>query len=241
MIEYNVYCDETCHLEHDNHKYMIIGAVYCPKDKVRDINNRLYEIKTNGKLSKFQELKWTKVSNSNRDVVKNIIYKFFDDDDLHFRAIIINKDKLDFKKYNNQDFKSFYYVAYYEMLKVIFEPSSYYNIYLDIKDTNSQQRINILQQCLNNYINKTYCKNLIKKVQHVKSHEVQIMQITDLLIGAIAYDYQYNKKNKTKEEIINIIKNSSGYDFKQTTLLREQKFNLLLFNEGKQYDFKNLQ
>ena len=31
MVEYNVYCDESCHLEHDNSNVMVIGAVYCPK------------------------------------------------------------------------------------------------------------------------------------------------------------------------------------------------------------------
>ena len=27
---YNVYCDETCHLEHDGINDMVIGAVWCP-------------------------------------------------------------------------------------------------------------------------------------------------------------------------------------------------------------------
>ena len=31
-MEYTVYCDETCHLEHDNIKPMALGAVWCPKE-----------------------------------------------------------------------------------------------------------------------------------------------------------------------------------------------------------------
>jgi len=27
---YNIYCDESCHLEHDGIPTMVIGAVWCP-------------------------------------------------------------------------------------------------------------------------------------------------------------------------------------------------------------------
>lgn len=243
-MEYNVYCDESCHVEHDKHKFMVIGAVYCPKDQTLQINERLKQIKKDGKFSVLQEIKWSKVSSSNFGVVKDMVYKFFDDDDMFFRAIIIDKSKLDFEKHSSQNFKSFYYVAYYEMLKVIFAPTCSYNIYLDIKDTNSQTRIDTLKECLDIYINKTFRKKLIKKVQHIRSHEVQIMQLTDLLIGAIAYEYNQNKKNvDSKKRIIDIIQKASGYDFTQTTLLREEKFNLLVweFTKEKNSGFKYLQ
>ena len=30
---YNVYCDEFCHLENDNQKVMVLGAVWSPRKK----------------------------------------------------------------------------------------------------------------------------------------------------------------------------------------------------------------
>ncbi len=27
---FNIYCDESCHLEHDREKVMVLGAVWCP-------------------------------------------------------------------------------------------------------------------------------------------------------------------------------------------------------------------
>ena len=30
---FNVYCDESCHLENDHQKAMVLGAVWCPLDK----------------------------------------------------------------------------------------------------------------------------------------------------------------------------------------------------------------
>ncbi len=41
----NVYCDESCHLEHDRQKAMVLGAIWCPLDKSREIAVRLREIK----------------------------------------------------------------------------------------------------------------------------------------------------------------------------------------------------
>lgn len=36
-MKYNVYCDESCHLEHDNSSVMILGAMYCPEDIKTDM------------------------------------------------------------------------------------------------------------------------------------------------------------------------------------------------------------
>ena len=33
MTEYNLYCDESCHLEHDDSDVMVLGALIIPKDK----------------------------------------------------------------------------------------------------------------------------------------------------------------------------------------------------------------
>lgn len=238
MEEYNVYCDETCHLENDNNNIMVIGCVYCKKNQTKDINDRLKRIKETFRRSARQELKWTKLSKSNLKLAEFMIRDFFDDEDLHFRAIIIDKTKLDFEKHAHLNFKTFYYVAYYEMLKSIVSPNAKYNIYLDIKDTNSQERIVALKNYLDYYMNKQFNKKLISTVQHVRSHEIQILQITDILIGAISYSLRNLSGMNAKTEIVNLIKKLSGYDFTKTTLLREEKFNLLVFTtEGSAYEF----
>ena len=56
-MEYNVYCDESCHLENDNTNVMAIGAVYCPKDKIKEVSNRIREIKIANGIPKYRELK----------------------------------------------------------------------------------------------------------------------------------------------------------------------------------------
>ena len=60
-MEYNVYCDESCHLKSNISNYMLIGAIYCPKSKVKKINDYIKHLKENYNISNNIELKWNKV------------------------------------------------------------------------------------------------------------------------------------------------------------------------------------
>lgn len=37
MTEYNIYCDENCHLEHDRQPIMVIGCIWCPEEADRQV------------------------------------------------------------------------------------------------------------------------------------------------------------------------------------------------------------
>lgn len=36
-----IFCDESCHLEHDNSNYMVLGAISCPENKKEEIYNEI--------------------------------------------------------------------------------------------------------------------------------------------------------------------------------------------------------
>ena len=181
---YNVYCDESCHLENDNINEMVLGAVWCPQNKLHEINQRIREIKLRNGIPNSTELKWTKLSPAKVDAYKDIINYFFDDDALHFRGVIIpNKSKLNHEKFN-QTHDEWYYKMYFDMLKVIFSPNDHYEVYIDIKDTNSYQRSQKLREVCSNSM-YDFSQHIIQRLQPIRSDEVQIMQLVDLLIGAI--------------------------------------------------------
>ena len=62
------------------------------------------------------------------------------------------------------------------------------------------------------------------------------MQIVDVIIGAICYENRRFPndfiKSNAKQEVIDLIKERSGYTLRKTTLLREEKINLLLWEAG---------
>ncbi|WP_027640095.1 DUF3800 domain-containing protein [Clostridium cadaveris] len=224
----NIYCDESCHLEHDKKKSMVLGGIWCPLNKRKEIINEIYNIKEMHGIKKYAEIKWTKVSNSNINYFKDIIRFFFNCQDLHFRGVVIkDKSKLDHKKYK-QTHDDWYYKMYFEMLKTIIDPRENYNIYLDIKDTRSSDKVVKLKDVLANTI-LDYNYNSIRKIQNVRSEECVLLQIADLIIGAIGYYHRDIKTSESKLEIIELIKNLSGYSLEKTTLYRESKLNLLIW------------
>lgn len=230
---YNVYCDETCHLEHDGINDMVIGAVWCPQDKLREINQRIQKIKIRNGISPSAEMKWTKISPAKVQAYKDIIDYFFDDDALHFRAIIIpEKSKLNHAAFH-QTHDEWYYKMYFDMLKVILSPEDQYEIYIDIKDTHSYQKAQKLKEVCSNSM-YDFSQNVIRRLQPVRSEEIQIMQLVDILIGAIGYENRKFPegfvKSQAKSDVIDLIKKRSNYSLSRTTLLREEKCNLFVWD-----------
>ncbi|MCL4481865.1 MAG: DUF3800 domain-containing protein, partial [Bacteroidetes bacterium] len=86
------------------------------------------------------EIKWNKVSKAKTDFYIELINYFFDDDDIHFRALVVPDKKALNHEAFNQDHDTFYYKMYFDLLKVILSPDCAYNIYIDIKDTRSQEK-----------------------------------------------------------------------------------------------------
>lgn len=230
---YNVYCDETCHLEHDGINDMVIGAVWCPQDKLRGINQRIRTIKLRNGISPSAELKWTKISPAKVQVYKDIIDYFFNDDDIHFRAIIIpDKSKLNHQAFH-QTHDEWYYKMYFDMLKVILSPTEQYEIYIDIKDTHSYQKAQKLKEVCSNSM-YDFSQNIIRRLQPIRSDEIQIMQLVDIFIGAIGYENRIFEdgfvKSQAKLEVIDLIKRRSNYSLTRSTLLREDKCNLFVWD-----------
>lgn len=224
--DYNIYCDESCHLEHDHEKAMVLGAVWCPREIVRNISLDIKRIKANHKISPSFEIKWTKVSNSKYDFYNELIKYFFENQDLHFRALIVpDKGKLNHDMFPGQDHEVFYYKMYFQMLHPIFLPDATYHIYLDIKDTQGITKQKKLHDILCSK-QKDFQRDIIKKVQQISSHESSILQLTDLLIGAVAYVNRECSGNAGKEHLIKYIKTQTQYDLMHSTFIREGKFNL---------------
>jgi len=226
---FNIYCDESCHLENDHQKVMVIGAVWCPLEKCRDASRRIREIKARHRLGPDFEIKWGKVSPAKSDFYHNILDYFFDDDDLHFRAILVpDKAKLDHAAHG-QDHDTWYYKMYFDMLKILLHPDRRYRIFIDIKDTCGVHKVHKLHGVLCNNM-YDFQRRIIERVQTVRSHEVSLLQLSDLLIGIVAYTNRGLHGSPAKLSLCARAKVRTGYSLTRTTLLREDKFNLLRWN-----------
>ncbi len=221
----NIYCDESCHLENDGQTAMVLGAVWCPLEKSREIAERLREIKTKHGLAPDFELKWTKISPAQKQLYLDILDYFFDDDHLHFRALIIpDKGRLKHGAFG-QTHDVWYYKMYFDLLKVLLSPEHHYRIYLDIKDTWGAGKISHLRDVLSNNM-YDFQRRIIERIQLVRSHEVEQVQLADLLIGAVSYVNRDLHTSSAKLAFVQRMRERSGYSLSRTTLLREEKVNV---------------
>lgn len=222
---FNIYCDESCHLEHDGQPVMVLGAVWCPLEKTREIADRMRQIRQSHNLDPALELKWGKVSPAQLAFYANVLDYFLNEPDLHFRALVVpDKSKLRHEDFQ-QDHDTWYYKMYYEMLKVIIEPDNRYRIYLDLKDTHGGRKVAILLSVLRNRIRDAEGR-IVERVQQVRSHEVQQVQMADFLTGLICYANRCLDTSPAKVQLVQHMRKRLGRMLTGTTAPSEQKVNL---------------
>lgn len=220
MSTFNIYCDESCHLENDHQPSMVLGAIWSNSIEARNLSKKIRALKIKHGLSPLFEIKWTKVSPAKIDFYLELIQFFFDEENLHFRALIIpDKTKLCHELFN-QDHDTWYYKMYFELLKPMLSPCDHYRIYIDRKDTCSSLKIRKLHEVLSNN------RLIIEKIQNVHSHEIEQMQIADLLIGCVLAANRPRRVMTAKKQLVDKVRELSGYCLTKTTVLKEEKVNL---------------
>ena len=112
------------------------------------------------------------------------------------------------------------------MLKYIINRNNSYNIYPDIKDTNSYYYHQVMLNYLKIKILDTN-NEIIKKVQPIKSYEAPILQINDILIGALSYSYRKLSDNDAKLNIIKKIDSLYPDNLDETSY--SEKFNIFMW------------
>lgn len=226
---FNIYCDESSYMLHDQSNVMTLGALWCLNQRSREINLEIRDLKARFGLSPDFEIKWTKVSFGRLDFYSALVDYFFDNPGLFLRVLVVpDKSQLRHADFA-QNHDDWYYKMYFEMLKIIFDPEASYNIYLDIKDTKSANKISKLHEVLCNNI-YDFSREIIQKIQTIRSEEVNILQLADFFIGAVNYANRGLKTSSAKLEIIKQIRNHSHYQLTNSTLIREQKMNIFVWH-----------
>lgn len=243
---FNLYCDESCHLEHDRIPVMTLGCVWCPTERAAVFAKRLREIKgahglvrpeeyQGGNLGQAFEVKWSKVSAGKAAFYENWIDAFFDEPELHFRGIVIpDKTKLEHDQFG-QDHDQWYYKMMYLLVDRVINPKCAYRVFLDIKDTRSEERRAKLEEVLRNSA-RDAAGQVIERVQQIRSHESELLQLADLLLGAVGYqnrrtvgDLKDRPFNAGKMEVVRRIQRRSNQSLTATTWQGKTKLNLLVW------------
>lgn len=228
-----IYCDESCHLEYDKAKAMLLGAITCPAEEKKRICAEIRAIKKRHGLSSWSEIKWTGVSPAKEAFYIDLINFFANERSLSFRAVVIkDKANLNHAKYNNGSHDLWYYKAYYYLLDAIICYNHEYTIYVDIKDTRGGPRVAKLRDVLCNNI-YDFKREVIKGIFQIRSHESEILQLTDLIMGAIGYyhneHYQSPTSSPAKNAVVNALMEYYGHAISNGTSRGAIKMDVFLW------------
>jgi hypothetical protein len=114
---------------------------------------------------------------------------------------------------------------YFDMLKVLFSPKGKYRVYIDIKDSRGGRKVRKLHEVLCNNM-YDFSREIIERVQIIRSEESQVIQLADLLVGVLSYANRGLAGSDAKQALVEKVKARTGYSLTKTTLYREEKFNL---------------
>ena len=216
---FNLYCDESTHLQHDGMPYMMIAYISSPYNEIKQHKEYFKFLRIKHKFK--GETKWSSVSAGQYLYYADLIDYFFSTD-LCFRSIIVDKSQIN-ESQSGFSYDDFYFKMYYQLIHHKISLAYHYNIYLDIKDTKSHKKLATLKEILK-------LNTSIKSFQFIRSHESSFMQLTDLIMGAINYKLRGYNKVIAKNRIIEKIEQHSKVPITQSTPKNADKFNLFFID-----------
>jgi len=104
---------------------------------------------------------------------------------------------------------------------------------LDIKDTRGGRKVRELEQYLKHGV-RDFEGEVILGIQQAHSRELAVMQLADLLIGALSYLHRQLAGSPAKLMLIERIKQRSGLTLKWSTAPGRKKYDLFVWeaNQG---------
>ncbi|MEK7502160.1 MAG: DUF3800 domain-containing protein [Patescibacteria group bacterium] len=188
-----VFFDETGSINDKANRFFCLGMVKCLQPFYLDSEIR----KIREKNQFYDEIKWNTLSNAKLKVIHEIIEIVFNTPGIYFSSIVINKDEINFEK----DFENNPYRAYQEfteiLLKQSIEDNEILTVLADFVTTPKDVKFEVN---VKHNINKTLDRLAIGGIHRVDSKGVNIIQITDLLIGSVVYCYKRDLKLVTGDK-----------------------------------------
>ena len=207
------YCDESCHLPADREPNMLLGLLACPAEQVATAHASLRAIATSGGFEPHFEAKWTKLSPARLPHYLALLDWFFapEQESLAFRALVLPDKTRLYAALPETARDHLYDRLYYQLLRSAVELENRHRIFLDTKDTRGGQKIAKLRDLLQiDAGDSLQTAKAIQDIQLVRSHEIGLLQLTDLFLGAIAYARRGSQTSPAKLAFVRVLEEKIG-------------------------------
>lgn len=200
------FLDETGLIFDKKDKYFALGLVKCSYPE--KIYNKIRKIRQRSNYN--EEVKWAQLNSKIRFNIAMDIFKcFLNEVDVKFNCIILNKDELDFAKEYNNDLCKVYRSFTISLLKLVVGKIPQEVLIVLADDYFTPERLEI-ENTIKKFTNNHYQKFVVAGVCQINSKSSDLLQLTDLILGAIVYDLKKTEKiiigkNKYKRKFLNFV------------------------------------
>ena len=231
IMKYEIYCDESCWealYDKDSHQYASIGGIWIPAEKRQEVKKLIGGLKA--KYNLYGEMKWNHICPKSVEMYKELINLFFDLDQLRFRAICIKAAEVNHERFNAGNGELGFYKFYFQLIHHWMLMGNSYQVFVDYKTNGYQHRVQELGSILNNA-----CTAELSQIQALPSEESVLIQLADVLTGAVASAFNSPKLvSESKQSIRSLIESRLGHGI-MATPAGEAKFNVFNINLRKDW------
>lgn len=228
---YDVYCDESRQdllvekSSIDNHnRFVCIGGIMLPTEKREELKKLIKGLKEKHNL--YGELKWGNVSPNKIDFYLDLVDLFFSvDTSIDFRTVVIDAKDVNNDSFNDSDHEIGYYKFYYQLLYHWIESQHHYYVFTDYKTNKDRTRLKNLKDILN----RACYSDSIEFIQAINSKESLLLQLQNVLMGAVGYKFNYDVYgiSEAKKAVIDRIEKHLGHSIRPTNK-GFRKFNIFM-------------
>lgn len=229
-MEFDVYCDESgpelLHSQNPQSRFLVIGSLWIPRDLRNVCKVAIHELRHTFKIG--GEFKWRKVSPSKLEFYTSLVDWYFDQGELvRFRAIVVDRTKIDLTTFHDGDGELGFYKFYYQLLYHWIRELNAYAIFCDRKSNRLPSRLKTLEACLRNANTSSELY-----AQAVCSEESVLIQLCDVLTGITQARFNDAfQKGSAKHNLLIHAENRIGHCLRPT-YPSEQKFNIFEIRPG---------
>ena len=224
-----VYCDESrqqyfARAGESVDGFALIGSLWIEAERRQEYNDRIKELRA--QHGYWHEFKWNKVSPVNLHFYLDLIRLFFGED-MRFRCIVLPVGDLNAVEFHDADCELMFYKFYYQVLHHWILDGNQYRVYVDLKTNRVHNRLRVLKE----YLRQANRLAAIQDIQALPSHQVNLIQLVDVLVGATGYKVHRERNSTTKLAVLSEIEHGLGHPIAPTA--RDvKKFNIFRFKPG---------
>lgn len=243
-----IFADES---NTDKARFMLIGGIWVDDITYQKVKEECTHFKLTNGWNETTKFNWKSLSKKTFSQYCQFIDIFFKYN-LQFNCIIIDRKMVDLKANKNKDAELGFYKFYYQLLRHNSNKNNSYYIYLDRRNNSEPTRLDDLKKFLKMDTHpfdfcglRTVDKGLdIKTIEFVNSDSYNLIQFSDLLMGAIGFHYNnrhtQDGASKTKIAFANYLANKVNKQdlIFDTDRKGHKNLNLWLFKSNKKLTIK---